>query len=500
MSFEETGLAQPLADAAASLGYEAPTPLQSAALPIVRRGGNLAIRGASGAGTTFAWGAGLLERLAAIETGDDPLALVLTPTEERAGRVADALARLAAAVPAEGIGERIRSLRIRARRSGWKPGPADILVAPLDSAANALSASAVKLGNVAILVVDGLDVMLALEHATTLETVVASVPREAQRILVSAEYGREADQFAAAHARRAMRVPPRAATEARGEAGRSIAYRITPEASKLDRLSVELVRRKSQGEVILVRSANRTRLLREALERRGFQVGEQLRIEPFGAAGGTIALDVPFDAATLAAMDAGEALVLITPDELAHLRTIAAEAGVELQPSSGERIPRGSIDVYRRHVERALEEEDLDAQLALLAPLLERRGAEEVAAALSAMLRRRAPAAEAPAVEAAPQAAPAFVRLFVSAGQKDRLRPADLVGAITGESGIPGDKVGRIEIRDTFSVVEVAADAADRVIRALNGTTLRGRSLRVDYDRRASPGAVRRARPPRPGS
>jgi ATP-dependent RNA helicase DeaD len=89
--------------------------------------------------------------------------------------------------------------------------------------------------------------------------------------------------------------------------------------------------------------------------------------------------------------------------------------------------------------------------------------------------------------------------LFISAGQRDGLRPADLVGAIAGEAGLTGDRIGRIEIRESFTVAEVEAAAADKVIRALNGTTLRGRSVRVDYDRRSTPGAVRRSRPPRPG-
>lgn len=498
MSFSETGLAQPLVDGAVALGYETPTALQRAALPIVRRGGNIAIRGSTGAGTTFAWGAGVLERLAAMEGGEGPHALVVTATDDRAGQIADALARLAGAAGSEGMGERIRGLRIRARRSGWKPGPADVLVAPLAGVADALAASALKLEHVAIMVLEGLSTLLALEDGTSLEAVMASVPRDAQRILVSAEYDRNADQFATAHARRAMRVPVRASEQTTVEPSAMVSYRVTPEASKLDVLSTEIAGRRSPVEVVLVRSAHRAQLLRESLERRGFRTGEQLRVEPFGTGGGTLAYDVPFDAETLATMEPDSALVLITPAERAHLRTIAAEAGRGLQPVAAERTPRGSIDAYRQHIEQALEEEDLDAQLALLAPLFERRGAEEVAAALSALLRARTPAPT--QREGEPQPAPAFVRLFVSAGQKDRLRPADLVGAITGESGVPGDRIGRIEIRDTFSVVEVAADVADRVIRALNGTTLRGRSLRVDYDRRASPGAVRRARPPRPGS
>jgi len=85
----------------------------------------------------------------------------------------------------------------------------------------------------------------------------------------------------------------------------------------------------------------------------------------------------------------------------------------------------------------------------------------------------------------------------VSVGSRDGVGPGDLVGAITGEANVQGGNIGRIEIRDTFSIVEVAGDVAERVIQALNGITLRGRSLRVDYDRRPSPAARGPERPRR---
>ena len=75
---------------------------------------------------------------------------------------------------------------------------------------------------------------------------------------------------------------------------------------------------------------------------------------------------------------------------------------------------------------------------------------------------------------------------------------ADIVGAVTGEARIAGEQIGRIEVRDTFTVVEVDSSVAERVIRALNGTTMRGRSLRVDFDRKTA-APPRRGRPARPG-
>src|SRR5690606_34319255 len=166
------------------------------------------------------------------------------------------------------------------------------------------------------------------------------------------------------------------------------------------------------------------------------------------------------------------------------------------------------LGAFRAMLERAIAEEDLGAQLLVLQPLFERYSPAEVAAAASALLRRRPPAPvearpeaiEAPAAPrpAAP-APPAFVRLFFGVGARDGVRPGDLVGAITGEANIKGDKVGRIEIRDNLSIVEVDSAVADRVIRAVNGTTLKGRSVRVDYDRRPTAGERPRRRLREPG-
>ena len=58
-------------------------------------------------------------------------------------------------------------------------------------------------------------------------------------------------------------------------------------------------------------------------------------------------------------------------------------------------------------------------------------------------------------------------------GEKEDIGPGDLLGAIAGEAGVEGSQVGKIEIRETFSLVEVIAEVADKVIRGLNGTTIR---------------------------
>ena len=72
----------------------------------------------------------------------------------------------------------------------------------------------------------------------------------------------------------------------------------------------------------------------------------------------------------------------------------------------------------------------------------------------------------------------------MSAGSRDEVSPGDLLGAITGEAGVSGDRVGKIDIRETYSLVQVDPDVADHVIRELSGSTIRGRKAEVRRDRK----------------
>jgi ATP-dependent RNA helicase DeaD len=93
-----------------------------------------------------------------------------------------------------------------------------------------------------------------------------------------------------------------------------------------------------------------------------------------------------------------------------------------------------------------------------------------------------------------------MARLFLRVGRRDKIRPADLVGAVANEANIPGDAVGDIDIYDTFAFVEVQANYADRVLTALNRTTIRGREAQATLARPMENGARRdeELRPHRP--
>jgi len=92
-----------------------------------------------------------------------------------------------------------------------------------------------------------------------------------------------------------------------------------------------------------------------------------------------------------------------------------------------------------------------------------------------------------------------MARLWIGAGRQAGVRPADLVGAISGETGLKSAFIGAIEIADRFSLVEVPDEVADDVIEALAATKLRGQKVTVRRDRDGGTGPrAPRADGPRP--
>jgi ATP-dependent RNA helicase DeaD len=78
---------------------------------------------------------------------------------------------------------------------------------------------------------------------------------------------------------------------------------------------------------------------------------------------------------------------------------------------------------------------------------------------------------------------PGVTRLYVSLGREAKLRPQDLVGAITSETSLSGREIGAIEISGRFSLVDVPEGSADEVVESLHGTKIRGRRATVRRER-----------------
>jgi ATP-dependent RNA helicase DbpA len=78
----------------------------------------------------------------------------------------------------------------------------------------------------------------------------------------------------------------------------------------------------------------------------------------------------------------------------------------------------------------------------------------------------------------APSLAP-FVTLAVDAGRRDKLRPGDLLGALTGDAGLAASAVGKIDVFPTRTYVAIAREWHDNALRRLRAGKIKGRSFRI---------------------
>jgi ATP-dependent RNA helicase DeaD len=473
-NFEKLKLDERLVGYLEAQGYHRPTALQEEAVPVIARGTNVVGVATAGSGKTLAYGLGLAARLDPETAG--PQALVLRPTDDAAAATADALYHV---VRTRGLATELLNPRVTST--------AHIVLASPSAALNAIEQSTTKLDGVRALVVDGASAMSDLGAGEALETLTAQVPKDAQRVLLTSELTREVDGWIDRHARRAWKLAYLPAV-AQPLANASAEYWLAPRALWLGVL-VNILNRTPPGGsdrfVVRCRLTREAQHLADRLRARGLDVSSaedtRIRIEsmtedqlPPGSL--AVSWGVPPDLPTFKPMAEGvtRILVFLEPGEQAHLQRLASVFSVKLgtlRTSLPDEALK-SAQHTREQLRDAASTRDLEPYMLLIEPLLDEHTPIQLAAAATALLRERSPKVPA-------QPLPAWTRLYFAVGRRDGIRPADLVGAITGEASVTGDRIGRIEIRDTHSSVEVAASVADRVIKSLATATIRGRPANV---------------------
>ncbi|HSG47967.1 MAG TPA: DEAD/DEAH box helicase, partial [Longimicrobiales bacterium] len=513
-TFEDLEISPELIESLAAEGIETPSALQRDLIPVVRRGNNVVVVAGPGAGILAACTVPLLERVPA--EGDSPGILILTPTAERAAGLADSMGRLALAT-----GHRVAALD-----SFWVlPERAHVLVGTPESVQARISGGHLSLEAVEAVVVDGAASMAAAGSLERAGSILEGVKAEAQRLVVALPASPAVEAFAERHARKSVHVPSGAAGAASPHRG-DLTVMESPEVREDSALrAVAHLLQEARHVLAFVRSEDAAADLGDFLSLRGYMAGRpgdgevpvwlavsglearQEMEEGTGDANdvAVLSVDVPPDADALDQRHGSGrgGVVLALPRELPHVRAVASEAGyvVTLAPLPDPRRTPSGLAALLASLEEAAASEDVEAYQALLEPLFNKHGTAAVAAAAVALLRTRQ--ATAPAAPVGPDQVQGFVRLFISVGKMDNVRPGDLVGAIAGEAGVDAARLGRIELRDTYSLVEVEPGIAEKIIKALNGTSIRGRAARVDYhreDRRGErPGAGDRRPGPRTG-
>jgi ATP-dependent RNA helicase DeaD len=181
----------------------------------------------------------------------------------------------------------------------------------------------------------------------------------------------------------------------------------------------------------------------------------------------------------------GDAITLVSPRERRQLKVIERATGSRIVsvklPTSAD-IAARRRELFKEKVLGVLEEGDLDGFLQTVEELSEEYEPSDVAAAALKLLwgQEKREISAHPMHDDGARAEPGMARLFVTVGREEGLRPTDLVGAIANEAGIPGHSIGAIDILDHCAFVEVPLEAADRVVRALQRTKIRGRRVRVE--------------------
>jgi ATP-dependent RNA helicase DeaD len=185
----------------------------------------------------------------------------------------------------------------------------------------------------------------------------------------------------------------------------------------------------------------------------------------------------------------GTAITLISPREYRQLKMIEHLIGKRIR--AGRLPSQSDVEARRREVlieqvRAALEEGGLDAYRDAAETLCEDYDALDIAAAAlkqMASLDRRAELKKGPVDPGSEAAEPGMTRLFLNVGRNEGVRPADIVGAIAGEAGIPGRTIGAIDLYDTYAFVEVPQEQAQRVVESLNRASLRGHPVRIEVAR-----------------
>ena len=539
--FAGLGLDSTLVAAVTALGYEEPTPVQRETIPVMLSGRDLLAHAATGTGKTAAFALPMIQRLSA-EPAEKRRArgVVLVPTRELAMQVAEAVHKYArgsgiAVVPLYGGAS--MSQQVRALERG-----ADVVVATPGRALDHLRRRTLILDSVRVLVLDEADEMLDMGFAEDIEAILEATPATRQTTLFSATMPARILSIAERHLRKPARVTIAREKTAAGKLPRvrQVAY-IVRRAQKAAALGRVLDMENPSSALVFCRTRLEVDALVDTLSAHGFRAeglhgGMQQRQRDvvmnrfrgakvdllvatdvaargldIGHLSHVINYDVPAApeayvhriGRTGRAGRAGTAITLAEPREHRLLRSIEQLTKQKIdiatvptvtdlrarrleltRASIREHLVAGDLDDVRVVVEVLAEEFDLlDVAAAAVKAAHAAVAGDDAAQEIPALEPVTVSGSRRPAARERHSFEGPGVRLYIGAGRRAGIRPADLVGAITGEAGVPSRTLGAIEIADRFSLVEVPEDLADDIIAAMQKSLLRGQKVTVRRDR-----------------
>jgi ATP-dependent RNA helicase DeaD len=551
-AFADLDLSPPILEALTEVGYESPSPIQAATIPVLLAGHDMLGQAQTGTGKTAAFALPLLSRIK-VRSGP-PQVIVLVPTRELAIQVAEAFQRYASKMKGFHVLPIYGGQSYTPQLVSLKRG-AHVVVGTPGRVMDHIKRGTLDLSGVTWLVLDEADEMLQMGFVDDIEWILEQTPETRKVALFSATLPTPIRRIAQKHLRDPVEVTITSKTTTAANIRQR--YWIVSGVHKLDALTRILEAEPFDGMLIFTRTKQSTVELEGRLEARGFAVaalngdmqqkdrertvarlkGGQMDIlvATDVAARGldverishVVNYDVPYDTESYVhrigrtgrAGRKGEAILFITPRERNMLRYIERATRSPIEPMElptvadvneqrvarfrqriTEAIAAGQGEPFRSLIEEFEREHNLPAI--------------EIAAALASLwhggspllLKDRSGAVgdgrediEAPgkAATLAPgRLAEADTDTFrIEVGYAHGVKPGNIVGAIANVAGLEGRQIGHVDIRDDYTFVGLPKGLPGAVLKELAKTRVAGQMLRISPASHVPPKPLRK--PPR---
>jgi ATP-dependent RNA helicase DeaD len=512
-TFEDLDISPPVARAIMEMGFEAPTPIQTAAIPSALGGRDIIGQAQTGTGKTASFGIPVVEKKA---PGGKPYALILEPTRELAIQVAEEIGRIAqyskcSVLPVYGGASIERQLKALKKGTNIVVGTPGRLI-------DHLYRKSLSLENVSIVVLDEADEMLDMGFIDDIEKILQMMPPSIQMMLYSATMSPEIMKVAKRH----MKDPVKIAINVKDIVApkiQQVFYEVL-ERDKMEVLTRLLDVETPELTLIFCHTKREVDEVSARLQQRGYNAGAlhgdftQSHREDIMSKfkGGDIEILVATDVAgrgidvenishvinysipqnpegyihrigrTGRAGRSGIAVTFVTPREYRQLQIIEKIAKTKLNrkeiPSAAE-VKKARRRMMKDELSAIIEKGGHTPYLGAVKELSESLDAAEMAAAALSLAFGQMEVAELKKHAPVRDREKGMTRLFFTVGRKDRIEPAEILRTIAEEAGIPGKSVGKIDIMDSYTFVEVSPDIAEKVAAAMNNAVIKGRRVSV---------------------
>ena len=435
------------------LGYAAMTPIQRAALPLTLAGHDLLAQAKTGSGKTAVYALTLLAKLKV--RCSNAQAMVLCPTRELADQVTEEIRRLARAQANIKVLALVGGKTIRPQLASLAHG-AHVVVGTPGRILDHLRRGSLMLRDLHTLVFDEADRMLDMGFFDDMVHIAKACPRQRQTLLFSATYPEEIESLS-----QQFLEKPKEVKLAEGHESDKIRQRFyeVEEHERLAAVSSLMAHYRPVSALAFCNTRQQCRDLLHFLRGQGLEAlalhGELEQSERdrvlIQFANQSCSVLVATDVAARG-LDIAELELVINVD-------IPSEAAVYIHRigRTGRAANKGwALSLANPQQRERLEEmvRDLDLHVSWHRP-------DELL-----------PKSSAPVL-------PPMTTLEIVGGRKDKIRPGDVLGALTGEAGCRADQVGKIRVGTLYTHVAVSREIADEARRRLAAGKLKGRKVKI---------------------